>query len=76
MRFSKAMLLPANTSLLSVSKGLTVKMAQQASSGVRTPLVDVIPMGAIWTGGITMFFDHAQGSNLPAARTEGVLLDL
>ena len=73
---ARPMLLPANTSLLSVSKGLTVKIAEQASSGVQTPLVDVIPMGAMWTGGVTMFFDHAQGSNLPNARTEGVLLDL
>ena len=76
MQFSKAVLLPANTSLLAVSKGITVKMAQQAASGLLTPLVDVIPIGAIWTGGVTMFIDHAQGSLVPVARTEGVLLDL
>ena len=70
------MLLPANTSFLTVSKGVTVKMAQQAADGLATPLVDVIPFGAIWTGGVTMFFDHPQGSLVPSAKTEGLLLDL
>ena len=76
MQFGKALLLPANTSFLAVSKGVTVKLAQQAASGAPTPLLDVVPMDAVWSGGVTMFIDHARGSLVPLARFEGVLLDL
>ena len=59
MQFEKALLLPANTSFLTVSKGVTVKLAQQAASGAPTPLLETVPMNAIWSGGVTIFIDHA-----------------
>ena len=71
MTFSQAVILPLNASFLRVSKGSTAKMLAEAEQGISTPLVADVANGTVWRN-TALFVDHAQGSNLPKASTEGL----
>lgn len=75
MTFSQAVVLPLNASLLHVSKGSTAEMLAEAQQGVPTPLVTEVANGTVWRE-TALFIDHAQGSNVPKASTEGLGLAL
>ena len=71
MIFSRAVILPLNASFLHVSKGSTAKMLAEVEHGTPTPLVADVASGTVWRD-TALFIDHAEGSNLHKASTEGL----
>ena len=72
MVFSQVTVLPLNASQLPVSTGSTVELLKEAEQGISTPLVRDVANGTVWRE-TALFIDHAEGSTLPKASTEGLL---
>lgn len=72
MVFSQVTVLPLNASHLPVSTGSTVEMLAEADQGTPTPLVRAVANGTVWRE-TALFIDHAEGSTLSKASTEGLL---
>ncbi len=72
MAFTHVTVLPLNASHLPVSTGSTVEMLAEANQGTPTPLVRDVANGTVWHD-TALFIDHAEGSTLSKASTEGLL---
>ena len=72
MVFSQVTVLPLNASTLPVSTGSTVEILAEADQGTPTPLVKDIANRTVWRE-TALFIDHAEGSTLAKASTEGIL---
>ena len=73
--FSRVTILPWNASHLPVSTGSTVEILSEAEQGTPTPLLMDVANGAVWRE-TALFIDHAEGSTLSKASTEGLGLAL